>query len=90
METTTSPAEHPSWRLRMWLEASGHNKMWMAEQLGCSAKHVSNMCNGRAFWSTRMAVKLAAVTGIPANDWMRWRFEYEAATLGRDGHGPEE
>lgn len=71
--------EHPGWHLELWLQAAGKSQVWLAAQIGHSSKHVSQMVNGHRLWTWKTAAKLAQVTGIPADDWMRWRYQYEAA-----------
>lgn len=80
--------QHPGWRLGHWLTAAGKSQKWLAEQLGHSTKHVNQLIRGHRIWTAATAARLAQITGIPYDDWMRWRYEYEAAVLRADGHGP--
>lgn len=83
MTTNSRPRRprHPAWRLRRWLKATGNSQVWLAGEIGHSTKHVNQLCRGRRLWTLETAKRLAEVTGIPVKDWMRWRFEYEAACL---------
>lgn len=80
--------EHPGWRIDYWLTAADKSQKWLAEQIGHSTKHVSQLQNGHRLWTWKTATKLAEVTGIPADDWMRWRYQYEAAVRKANTHGP--
>lgn len=68
---------HPGETLGEWLREQGHTQAWLAHQLGASPKHVSEIIRGRTRYSTELAIKLGAVTGIPASYWVRLRADYE-------------
>lgn len=42
----------------------------LAEKLGCSKGHASDLCNGKEPVSKRIAEKMQALTGIPWHRWM--------------------
>lgn len=42
----------------------------LAEKLGCSKGHVSDLCTGRRPVTARIARKLEALTGRPWHEWM--------------------
>ncbi|MGP7961088.1 helix-turn-helix transcriptional regulator [Sanguibacter sp. A247] len=50
----------------------------MADLLGVSRKHVSEIVNGRASISPETAVKLGRATGIAADAWLRHEALYRA------------
>ena len=43
----------------------------MAEKLGCSKGHVSDLCTGRRAVTARIAHKLEAISGRPWHEWMQ-------------------
>lgn len=60
-----------------WLEDNGVNPAELARRLGCSRKHVSKLLHGAPL-TNEFALRLARVTGIPADRWMQIETFYRA------------
>lgn len=50
----------------------------LAEKLGCSPKHLSNVITGKVRLTDEFATKLQAVLGIPAIYWGALEYEYRS------------
>lgn len=60
-----------------WLTDHHHTQRWLAWQVGSSAKHINQICNGHAFYTAALALRLAQVTGVSARFWMRLQADYQ-------------
>lgn len=76
--TSTNYAVAPGAFLEEWLEDQDMTQGQAAERLGCSRKQVNEIVNGRAPISAETALRLARLTGIPADAWLRYEALYRA------------
>lgn len=60
-----------------WLEENNHTQRWLAWQVGASAKHINQICNGHATYGAKLARELARVTGVSARFWMHLQADYQ-------------
>lgn len=60
-----------------WLEDNHVSPAELARRLGCSRKHVSELLRGAPL-SHEFAIRLARVTGIPADRWMQLESFYRS------------
>ena len=47
------------------LDAQGRKKVWFAEQLGCSAGHVSKLRNGERVWTPGLRERASLALQLP-------------------------
>lgn len=59
-----------------WMETIGINAAELARRLGVTPKHVSELLNGKAPLTARLALSLEAVTGVPARIWNQYEAGY--------------
>jgi len=59
-----------------WMEDAGINAAELARRLGVTRKHVSELLNGKAPLSAKLALALEGVTGIPARIWNQYEAGY--------------
>ncbi len=78
-KTTYAPdyAIHPGEYLEEVLEARSLKKRELAERLGISVKHLSQIINKQASMSAAMAVQLEMILGVSANIWNNLNADYE-------------
>lgn len=76
--TNTNYAVAPGAYLEEWIEDEGTTQGAVADLLGCSRKQVNEIVNGRAPVTPETAVRLARLTGIPADAWLRYEALYRA------------
>jgi HTH-type transcriptional regulator/antitoxin HigA len=69
-------ATPPGATLLEWLEDADMTQSELAQRLGRSEKFVSELINGKAPLSRRVALDLESVTGIPAKMWNRLEGNY--------------
>lgn len=62
-----------------WLDDHEITQAELARRLGVTAKHVSELCSGKASLTQSLALKLEQVTGTPADIWMRIETSYRQA-----------
>lgn len=74
----TNYAVAPGEYLAEWLEEENITQQHVADRLGWSRKRVNEVVGGRAPVSADAAIKLARVTGIPADSWLRFETAYRA------------
>lgn len=70
-------AVHPGEYLEEVLEARNIKKNDLAERLGVSEKHISQIINKQALINADLAVKLEKTLGVSANIWSNMSAEYE-------------
>jgi addiction module HigA family antidote len=70
-------AVHPGEYLEEVLEARGIKKGELADRLGISFKHLSQVVNGQAPLSATLAVQLERVLGVSAEIWNNLNADYE-------------
>lgn len=76
--TQTNYAVAPGEFLNEWMTDKDHSQQDTAKLLGCSRKQVNEIVNGHAPITPETATKLAKVTGIPAEIWLRYEATYQA------------
>jgi len=59
-----------------WMDDHSVNGAELARRLGVSAKHVSELLNGKAPLSQTLSIALADVTGVPARIWNLYETAY--------------
>jgi HTH-type transcriptional regulator / antitoxin HigA len=70
-------AVHPGEYLEEVLESRGIKKRELAERLGISVKHLSQIVNAQAGMSAAMAVQLEMILGVSASIWNNLNADYE-------------
>jgi addiction module HigA family antidote len=75
---TTNYAVAPGEFLDEWLQDQAMTQGQAAERLGCSRKQVNELIHGRAPISGETASRLARLTGIPVDAWLRYEALYRA------------
>lgn len=78
METLPNYAVAPGEFLAEWLGDNHTTQQEAAARLGVSRKQVNEIVNGRAPITADSAVRLARLTGIPVDSWMRFEAGYRA------------
>lgn len=78
METQTNYAVAPGEFLAEWLDETDMTQQQAATRLGVSRKHVNEIVNGHAPVNADMALRLARLTDITADAWMRFEVMYRA------------
>lgn len=70
--------KHPGFEIRdQYLDERGMNPAELARQTGVSKSFVSRLLNGKAGISAAMAIKLATVLGLTAEDWMKKQADFD-------------
>ncbi len=72
---------HPGETLKELLEDNRMSQEELAIRTGYSAKHVSEVLNGKKAISTKFANSLEYVFGIPASFWINLQFNYDNEIL---------
>lgn len=78
MENQTNYAVAPGEFLAEWLDDNNMTQQAAADRLGVSRKHVNEIVNGRAPVVADTAIRLARLTSIPVDSWMRFEAMYRA------------
>lgn len=75
-----------------WLEDHDVEAAELARRLGVSRKHLGDLMRARVALTPEMAVKLARVTGVPAETWSRLEALYrdDLARIGDPSRVAEE
>lgn len=76
--STTKYAVAPGAYLDEWLENEHMTQGEAAARLGCSRKQVNEIINGHAPVTAETASRLARLTGIPTDAWLRYESLYRA------------
>jgi plasmid maintenance system antidote protein VapI len=66
--------------LRDWISRSGRDTAYVASALQITTPHVTHLVKGSRTPSLRLAVRIAALTGIPVSDWVK-RDEVEGVPI---------
>ena len=61
----------------MILEERGLTQKWLAEELGCAERKISEICNNKRGVSAEFAIKLEKVFGISAEMWVTMKAKWE-------------
>jgi transcriptional regulator with XRE-family HTH domain len=61
--------------LRAWMERTGRSYDEVAETLGISKSYISNLLTGGRTPSLALAIRIAAVTGVPVSLWAATRVD---------------
>jgi addiction module HigA family antidote len=78
MDKQTNYAVAPGEYLAEWLDENQMTQQQAAGRLGVSRKQVNEIVNGRAPIVPEASVRLARLTGIPADSWLRFEATYRA------------
>ncbi len=78
METLPNYAVAPGEFLAEWLADNRMTQQDAAARLGVSRKQVNEIANGRAPITAESAIRLARLTDIPADSWLRLEAAYRA------------
>lgn len=62
--------QNPHDALRAWMERTKHSTLDMAVLLQISQPHLSHLMTGGRTPSLALAVRIAQLTGIPAESWI--------------------
>lgn len=71
----------PGAELARVLDALGMSQIQLAKATGLSTKHVNQIISGKAALTYETAIKLEAVTGVPAARWNAAEAAYRTALL---------
>ncbi|MBT3586563.1 MAG: HigA family addiction module antidote protein [Halobacteriovoraceae bacterium] len=61
----------------MVLEERGLTQKWLAEELGCAERKISEICNNKRGISADFALQLEKVFGISAEMWVTMQAKWE-------------
>ena len=61
----------------MVLEERGLTQKWLAEELGCAERKISEICNNKRGVSAKFAIQLEQVFGISAEMWVTMQAKWE-------------
>lgn len=78
MDNDTNYAVAPGEYLAEWLDDNNMTQAQAAQRLGASRKLINEIVNGRAPVTPETAVRLARLTDIPLESWMRFETAYRA------------
>ena len=84
----TDPPKHPGQYVRDHVIPAGMNVTKAAQQLEVSRPTLSNLLNGRAELSHKMAARLEAAFGVPARTLLDVQSAWDAAQMRRSGTSP--
>lgn len=73
LDYVVSPGEY----IEEWLEDNRMSQAELGRRLGCSRKHVSQLVHGTSRLTTKEALRLDRVTGVPAKRWMQLEAHYQ-------------
>lgn len=76
MEIRTNYAVAPGEFLAEWLDDNAMTQQQAAARLGVSRKHVNEIVNGHAPVTGETAIRLARLTDIPVDSWLRFEATY--------------
>lgn len=66
-----SKTRHPRKRLVAWVEASQQTQREVAKSLRTSEAHFSRVLSGGRMPGLRLAIRIAELTGIPVEAWLK-------------------
>ena len=61
----------------MILEERGLSQKWLAQELGCAERKISEICNNKRGISVKFALELERVFGISAEFWVTMQAKWE-------------
>ena len=61
----------------MILEERGLTQKWLAEQIGCAERKISEICNDKRGISASFAIELEKVFGISAEFWVTMQAKWD-------------
>ena len=61
----------------MILEERGLTQKWLAEQVGCAERKISEICNNKRGVSASFALQLESVFGVSAEFWVTMQAKWE-------------
>jgi addiction module HigA family antidote len=61
----------------MVLEERGLTQKWLAEEVGCAERKISEICNNKRGISADFALQLEKVFGISADMWVTMQAKWE-------------
>lgn len=61
----------------MILEERGLTQKWLAEEIGCAERKISEICNNKRGMSAKFALDLEKVFGISAEFWVTIQAKWE-------------
>jgi antitoxin HigA-1 len=61
----------------MILEERGLTQKWLAEQIGCAERKISEICNNKRGLTAAFALQLESVFGISAEFWVTMQAKWE-------------
>tara|TARA_Y100001936_G_C16014305_1_gene635541 strand:- start:159 stop:419 length:261 start_codon:yes stop_codon:yes gene_type:complete len=61
----------------MILEERGLTQKWLAQEIGCAERKISEICNNKRGISARFALELERVLGISAETWVTMQAKWE-------------
>ena len=61
----------------MILEERGLTQKWLAEQVGCAERKISEICNNKRGISASFALQLESVFGVSAEFWVTMQAKWE-------------
>jgi addiction module HigA family antidote len=61
----------------MILEERGITQKWLAEEIGCAERKISEICNTKRGLSPAFAIELEKVFGISAEFWVTMQAKWE-------------
>ncbi len=61
----------------MILEERGLTQKWLAQEIGCAERKISEICNNKHGISARFALELERVLGISAETWVTMQAKWE-------------
>lgn len=65
------------------VDESGKCQAWWARELGVSRQTLYNMRQTRRPMTMNMARRIAAVTDIPTEEWLKMQLDWEADNAGK-------
>lgn len=61
----------------MILEERGLTQKWLAQEIGCAERKISEICNNKRGMSAKFALDLERVFGISAEFWVTMQAKWE-------------
>jgi addiction module HigA family antidote len=61
----------------MVLEERGLTQKWLAEEIGCAERKISEICNNKRGISAEFALQLEKVFGVSAEMWVTMQAKWE-------------
>ena len=61
----------------MILDERGHTQKWLANELNCAERKISEICNNKRGMSAVFALQLESVFGISAEFWVTMQAKWE-------------